>query len=232
MSEDTLASQSSKFRLVAFDVDGTILQGLDFSWSLIWNWLNYPKDLQNQGFNRYMAGEYTYAQWCYWACDFFVKAGLTRNDFTKLANSITVAHNFTETVQTLKKSGLTLAIVSGGIDTLLYEKIPEDIHYFDYIFINKFVFGNGGALSGVIPTQYDFEGKASAIQVICQEKGFSMEECVFVGDAINDRDALKSVGLGIAYLSKDADIHLYSGNQIEVDDLSLILPLIIQRCSI
>jgi phosphoserine phosphatase len=220
-------SINSKFRLVAFDVDGTILQGLDFSWSLIWDRLKYSKELQKEGLTKFQSGEFTYEEWCYWACDYFMRAGLTRQQLTCFSSSIKVANNFASTVEVLKQAGLTLAIVSGGVDVLLYDKIPEHQQYFDYIFINQFIFDSHGFLAGVIPTQFDFEHKTAAVKIICQEEGYSLEECVFLGDAMNDKDVLQAVGLGIAYLPKDEEICLSSDVCIKENDLSLILAKIL-----
>ncbi|NER78629.1 MAG: HAD hydrolase family protein [Leptolyngbya sp. SIO1D8] len=211
-------------------MDGTILQGLDFSWSLIWRKLKYSKALQMEGMTRYQSGEFTYEEWCEWACARFIQAGLTRQQLADFSRDITVSNNFISTVETLKKMGLMLAIVSGGIDTLLHDKIPEYEQYFDYVFINRFKFDDAGFLCGVVPTKFDFKHKTTAVEMICKERGYSLEECVFVGDAINDKDVLQSVGLGISYLAKDYEIYHCAKTRIEENDLSLILPEILNPC--
>ena len=70
--------------------------------------------------------------------------------------------------------GMTFVIISGGIDTFLQEKIPEAEKLFDYIFINKLQFDTEGRLIGVTTTDYDFKGKATALELICQVNGIDI----------------------------------------------------------
>ena len=57
-----------------------------------------------------------------------------------------------ETIQFLKERGIKLAIVSGGIDIFLEEKIPDYKTLFDYVFINRFRFDDEGTFTSVIST--------------------------------------------------------------------------------
>ncbi len=219
-----------KYKLVAFDLDGTLLKGYTFSWTLVWEYLKYPKKLQKTGMQRYRAGKTTYKQWCDWAVNLFMEKNLRREDFTAITAPVTLTNNFADTIKLLKKEGIILAIISGGIDTFLQEKIPEAEKLFDYIFINKLQFDTEGRLIGVTTTDYDFKGKATALELICQVNGIDISESVFIGEGFNDEDIASAAGLCIAYPPSTAQgVSQVADEGIEEDDLSKIIDFIIAK---
>lgn len=219
-----------KYKVVAFDLDGTLLKGYTFSWTLVWEYLKYPKKLQKTGMQRYRAGKTTYQQWCDWAVNLFMEKNLRREDFAAITAPITLTNNFADTIKLLKQEGIILAIISGGIDTFLQEKIPEAEKLFDYIFINKLQFDTEGRLNGVTTTDYDFKGKATALELICQVNGIDISESVFIGEGFNDEDIASTAGLCIAYPPSTAQsVSQVADEGIEEDDLSKIIDFIIAK---
>ena len=97
-------------------------------------------------------------------------------------------------------------MISGGIDVLLYELIPDTDDLFDHIFINKLRFDAKNVVSGVEATPYDFEGKADALEKMCAEHGYTLDRSVFVGEGFNDGDASAKAGLSIAYPPRDFEL--------------------------
>ncbi|HEV2705719.1 MAG TPA: HAD-IB family phosphatase [Pyrinomonadaceae bacterium] len=218
-----------RYKLIAFDLDGTLLRGCTFSWTLVWDYLGYEKKLQKAGMRRYREGKTTYKQWCEWACKLFTDKNLKREDFKQITQNLRLTKNFYETLKILKNEGLILAIISGGIDTFIEEKIPDANKWFDYIFINKLIFDNFGRLNGVVATDYDFAGKAKALQLICEANGLKIEESVFVGEGFNDEDAACAAGLCIAYPPVAQGLDVVADVCIEEDNLSLIIPHVLTR---
>ncbi|MBX7107326.1 MAG: HAD-IB family phosphatase [Chitinophagales bacterium] len=219
-----------KYKLVAFDLDGTLLKGYTFSWTLIWEYLKYPRKLQKTGMQRYRAGKTTYKQWCDWAVNLFMEKNLRREDFSAITQQVTLTKNFMDTIKLLKQEGIILAIISGGIDTFLHEKIPDAEKLFDYIFINKLQFDEDGRLSGVTTTDYDFKGKATALELICRVNGIDISESVFIGEGFNDEDIASAAGLCIAYPPSTAQgVSQVADEGIEDDDLSKIIEFIIGK---
>ncbi len=218
-----------RYKLVAFDLDGTLLKGYTFSWTLVWNHLGYSKKLQKTGMQRYRSGETTYREWCEWACKLFIDKNLKREDFQQITKQVSLTKNFYDTLRILKREGLILAIISGGVDTFIEEKIPDADKWFDYIFINKLTFDDHGRLSGVITTDYDFAGKAKALQLICGLNGVSLDESVFVGEGFNDQDIASAAGLCIAYPPTDQGVDVVAAVGIEEDDLSRIIEHVISN---
>jgi phosphoserine phosphatase len=72
--------------------------------------------------------------------------------------------------------------------------------------------------------EYDFQGKAKALEHIMKAAGCTEDETVFVGDAFNDKNIMLMAGKAIAYPPKDNPVDAVSQVKIEKDDLNLVLP--------
>jgi phosphoserine phosphatase len=215
------------YRVIAFDLDGTLLRGVDFSWTVIWKHLGFPEAVYRGAMRDYRKGKTTYQQWCDLACAHFRTKNLRRRDFAKIVSGITVTKNMQETLITLKSSGFILALISGGVDTFIEEKIPNAAELFDYICINRLRYDHpSGLISGVEVTPFDFEGKTTALEAICKRHGCSLKEAVFVGEGFNDEDVVNKAGLSIAYPPGEMAIDAAS-MKVEQDDLSKILPYVL-----
>jgi phosphoserine phosphatase/pimeloyl-ACP methyl ester carboxylesterase len=211
------------YRVIAFDLDGTLLRGIDFSWTVVWKHLGFPEAVYRGAMRDYRKGRTTYQEWCELACRHFREKGLRRSDFARIVSGISVTRNLLETLTTLKSSGFILAIISGGIDTFIEEKIPNAAELFDYICINRLSFEKpSGLISGVDSTPFDFEGKTVALEAICKRHGCTLKEAVFVGEGFNDEDVVNKAGLSIAYPPGETAIDAAS-IAVKEDDLSRIL---------
>jgi HAD superfamily phosphoserine phosphatase-like hydrolase len=215
------------YRVIAFDLDGTLLRGLDFSWTVVWKYLGFAEPVFKGAMRDYLKSKTTYQQWCEIAVAHFRAKNLRRSDFSKIKAGLTVTNNFESTLEALKTAGFTLAIISGGIDTFIEEMIPHAAQFFDYICVNRLEFEQpSGLIKGVDATPFDFAGKTAALQAICQRHGCTLEQAVFVGEGFNDEDVVNRAGLSIAYPPGETAIDAAS-NAIPEDDLSKILSLVL-----
>ena len=217
--------QKWKYRVIAFGLDGTLLRGpnFDYSWQLVWREQKLPMKLHSQYMENFHDGKWDYTTWCQQVVKKLRSSGLTRDRIATIAAGVSLTKNFHQTVQTLKNEGFSLAIVSGGIDTFIHDAIPDAEKYFDYIFINRATFDSDGLITDVVPTKYDFEGKAEALKYVCRTIGCGEDQSVFVGEGHNDVDAIKLAGLSIAYPPKDSKVYSHADVSIHDDDLSKIL---------
>ncbi|MBI3820515.1 MAG: HAD family hydrolase [Planctomycetes bacterium] len=213
------------YRVIAFDLDGTLLRGCDFSWTVVWKHLGFQKAVYDGARHNYRHGKTTYQEWCDLACKEFRSKGLRRADFTKIMAGIQVTKNLDSTVKSLRNAGFITALISGGMDTFVEERIPNAAdELFDYICINKIRFDNpSGLIAGVESTPFDFEGKLTALAAICKRHGCTLNEAVFVGEGYNDEHVINGAGLSIAYPPGETAIDAGSKVKIEEDDLSKIL---------
>jgi phosphoserine phosphatase len=211
------------YRVIAFDVDGTLVRGIDFSWTVVWKYLGFPESLYRGAMRDYRKGKITYAQWCDMACTNFRAKGLKREDFAEIVAPLSLTKNFADTIRVLRGSGFVVALISGGMDVFLYEMIPNATELFDYICTNRIHFDpKTGVISNIEPTPFDFEGKAIALEGICERHGCTVKEAVFVGEGFNDEQVVNKAGLSIAYPPGEMTIEA-AAISIEDDDLSRIL---------
>jgi HAD superfamily phosphoserine phosphatase-like hydrolase len=221
------AEGKGPFRVIAFDLDGTLIRGLKFSWTLVWEHLGYSPDISRAGMLRYLHGQTSYAEWCSWAVRMFRAKGLKREHFKDIVKGLTLTRNLREGLKTLKADGFTLALISGGVDAVLYEMIPDANALFDHVFINRLKFEANGLVSCVDATPYDFDGKADALRQICAERGYSVAQAVFVGEGFNDGHVCAIAGLSIAYPPRAYETEAASHVLIEEDDLLKVVERVI-----
>ena len=225
-----------RYKLAAFDFDGTLLRGkdFDFSWEAVWKSLGFAADIQKRLKRAYRreidadpsraARVAAYQAWCEKACDHFKRRGLTRSQLKEIAQPFSLTQNCREAMAELRAKGLAIAIISGGINTFLEDAFPDFRDYVDFTFINELVFSDAGALTGVRATAYDFQGKAEALDVVCERVGCNADETLFIGDHFNDEAIMLKVDKAIAYPPNDLVANNSAQVSITDDNLLAILP--------
>jgi HAD superfamily phosphoserine phosphatase-like hydrolase len=213
-----------RFRVIAFDFDGTLLRGCDYSWSVVWKFLKVRREVSRGAMRDYVTKRITYEEWCDISCKNMRSKNLRRADFSKIVNGLALTKNLQETLATLKTSGFILALISGGIDTFIEEMIPNAAEIFDYICINRIHYDHpSGLVNRIEPTPFDFDGKAVALETICTRHECTLKNSVYVGEGFNDAAVAKVAGLSIAYPPGDESFSSASRVAIEENDLSKIL---------
>jgi phosphoserine phosphatase len=225
------SASRSRFRIVGFDADATLLRGekeadFEFSWTLVWRHLDVPDSVWKEARRKYLRSKGTfkdYQEWCEHNFRHLRQAGLRREHFAAITKPLHLTKNLSKTLKILRDEGFILAIISGGIDTFIDLMIPEANKLFDYICINRLQYDDQGIISGIDATPFDFEGKAVALEAICKEHGVSLAEAVFVGEGHNDEAVAKKAGLSIAYPPRGEVISAVSRVEVAEDDLEKIL---------
>ncbi|HET6253257.1 MAG TPA: haloacid dehalogenase-like hydrolase [Puia sp.] len=211
----TVAPHDYKYKVVAFDFDGTLLQSPDtafgdtfhYSWKEVWKYLDYDDDLRRQLYHRHKNDPegYPYQTWCDDCAEYFIRGNFKRSDVRAIIKErkLQLAEGLFTTLKTLKRRGMHLAIISGGIDTFYEEVVPEEIkRLFNRVFFNRFEYNSEGALLRIRAYQNresDFRGKVDALREVCRAANATLEEAVFVGEGTNDIDVATSGCLSIAY---------------------------------
>jgi len=225
-----------RYKLAAFDYDGTLLRGKDFvfSWEAVWKGLGFTAEIQKRLKREYRkkseadpsraARVAAYQAWCEKACDHFKRRGLTRSQLKEFAQPLVLTQNCREALAELRAKGLAIAIISGGINTFVEDTFPDFRDYVDFTFINELTFSDSGELTGVRATSYDFHGKAEALDVICERVGCNTDETIFIGDHFNDEAIMLRVDKAIAYPPRDVTTSNAAEVPIDKDDLMEILP--------
>lgn len=233
-------TQRWRYKVAAFDLDGTLLRGsnFEFSWESIWNDLEFGAGIQNELKRAYRlrsgAGASkaerieAYQEWCDKAVELFrATRRLTRERLRAISASLTLTANAREALLELRNAGLATAVISGGVNTFLEDAFPDFRDYFDFVFVNELTFDREGLVEGVVATAYDFEGKYDALKRVCERVGCTPAETVFVGDQFNDEYVLLRAGRSIAYPSRGRLVGEAAYAAISDDDLRRILPYVL-----
>ena len=149
--------------------------------------------------------------------------GVATDDIRTLANEMPLMKGAKETVSTLKENGFEVAIISGSFD-IIADTIKGKLDV-DNIFTNSLV-EEDGVLTGEVTGPLVSGSKLDVLSELIEEKGYSLDECVAVGDGANDISMIESAKYGIAFnakpaLKENADII------VETRDLTDVLNVII-----
>lgn len=216
-----------KYKLVCFDLDGTIVDETIFIWDTIHDFCGVSKEDRKKAYNNFVNKSISYDEW--YANDRILlkKAKCNKKTLFEAIKPLKLMPGALETLKKLKEKGLKIAIISGSLNLVLDYLIPNYEEIFDDVFINKMFFDEEGNISGGESTPFDFEHKATGLKEICKREGIDPKECVFVGDNHNDTHIAELAGLSIAFNCKSETLAEIADVVIEKKDLREILKHII-----
>ena len=219
-----MTGESRRYDLICFDVDGTLVEHAEHK--VIWQVLTrrfVGDDAPNE--HRYLAyksGRISYADWVALDIGDWQRCGATREQIVaSVTAELRLIGGARETLATLKRRGMKLAVISGTLDIALDTLFPD--HPFDDVFCNRIEFGADGAISGWRATPYDMEGKAEALRLIAARENVPLARCAFVGDHLNDLAAARAAGLAIAFNPKSPELEAAAQVVLRGPDLRIIL---------
>ncbi len=127
--------------------------------------------------------------------------GLKVEALEAIRNEMKLSEGAEELVETLKRLGFKLGLVSGGFDyfvNFLKERLG-----LDFAFANQLEIKNGVLTGKVLGKIVDSTYKAKLVNMVSGEKGVLLDQTVAIGDGANDGLMLGQAGLGIAYNAKE-----------------------------
>ena len=216
-----------KYKLVCFDLDGTLIDNVRFSWQIFHDYFQTDAHKREDAKKKFFDGHITYVQWAEHDMNMWKEKNASKGQFFKAIENIRLMNGAMETLNELKKRGIKLAIISGSINILLEKVIPNYQEIFDNVFLSWIHFDKNGFISRMDITEYDVEKKAEALKLIAKRENISLKECVFVGDYLNDVKAIQEAGLGIAFNCEEKKLKEVADVVIEKKDLREVLKHII-----
>ncbi len=127
--------------------------------------------------------------------------GLRVEELEKIRKDMKLSAGAEDLVDTLKRLGFKLGLVSGGFDyfsDFLREKLGLDFSYANQLEIKSGVL-TGKVLGKIVDNTY----KAKIVNMVASEEGVLLDQTVAIGDGANDGLMLGQAGLGIAYNAKE-----------------------------
>ena len=149
--------------------------------------------------------------------------GVATDDIRTLANEMPLMKGAEETVSTLKENGFDVVIISGSFD-IIADTIKGKLDV-DNIFTNSLV-EEDGILTGEVTGPLVSGSKLDVLSKLIEEKGYTLDECVAVGDGANDISMIESAKYGIAFNAKPA-LKENADLIVETRDLTDVLNVII-----
>ncbi len=220
---------SMSYKLVCFDLDGTIIDETVFVWQTIHEHLATDTQRRENARRRFLEKEISYEEWAQHDIMLWEEKGATKKEIMKAIELLRLMKGARETLEALRSAGLKLAIISGSLNIAVEKVLPEYEQVFSHVYLNKIHFDEHGHIDTIIPTEHDMEHKAAALLEICKKEGIRPEECVFIGDHHNDVHAARKAGLSIAFMPKDKGLEEACDVVIRKKDLRLVLPYIMRE---
>ncbi len=216
--------REQKFKLVVFDLDGTIIDNIEYVWKTMHEFFGLDRHPERIAARKdYTEKKITYNEWARRDLELLSEHGATKPLILKAVSKAKLMEGARETLSELKRRGYRLALISGSIDLILDELLPDYKEFFDYVFVNKIFFDGEGRISGFEATPFDMEHKRSGLIEICKREKLSPSQAIFVGDNENDLDIAKAAGLTISFNSSSPELDEIADVVIRKKNLAEIL---------
>lgn len=213
----------AKYKLVAFDLDGTLADGTDSVWATLHEFFgiaNHPRRLELR--EKFWAGKIKYRRWAVEDLKLLKEHGANKESIMKAIAHIRLMKGARETLERLKSDGYKLAIVSGSFQIVLEKVMPDYKRFFDHVYISRIFFNRNGSIRK-IDARHDFKNKSHSLLDICRKEGIRPREAMFIGDHDNDVEIAKAAGFSIAFNSKSEKLNAVCDAVIRKKDLTEIL---------
>ncbi len=186
-----------EIKLVCFDLDQTLIN--ENSWSELSLALGVSKELDDELYRAFKAGEITYDEWN----DRVLAEYMKHDDATKQAivacfSKYTLADGAREAVEYVKNAGYQVVLISGSIDVMV-DLVAKDLRIHYAKANNTFVFDDNDRLIGIHAHGNDTLAKAQHLKSFCELLGVNMSECACIGDGENDVEMFKRTKKGVTF---------------------------------
>jgi len=126
--------------------------------------------------------------------------GLDEKVLAEVARNLTLTEGAERVINTLKKLGYKIGIISGGFD-YFGEHLQKKLGL-DYVFANVLEIKGGKVTGNITGDIIDGPKKAEILKTIATVENISLQQTIALGDGANDLHMISIAGLGIAYHAK------------------------------
>lgn len=182
-------------RLIAFDMDSTLIQGEVIDELAAEAGAGEPVRRITEAAMR---GEIGFEQ--AFRERVALLRGLRQDALQRVIDRMPLAEGAERLTRTLKRLGYKMAILSGGFT--FFGRVLQERLGIDYLHANTLVVRDGVVTGEVAPPIVDGAEKAATLRRLAAAEGLHLEQCVAVGDGANDLPMLRLAGLGIAFRAK------------------------------
>ena len=194
----------SKFQAVIFDLDGTLVEEVS-SWYTVHKALG--TDLESRpNLDSYNRREIDYEEFMRRDISLWLskKDQIVVDEIDRILQTYRLVSDAERICKVLIKQKMSLFIVTAGID-LLAKKVALRLCVDNYL-ANGLETDQDGFLTGKGVFRVDLARKEIATEKMLGSHGFTLQQCVAIGDTRYDISLLKACGLGLAVSPKDEEL--------------------------
>ncbi len=210
-----------KYKLIIFDIDGTITRHIS-SWRYIHEKL---KSWQKRAFRyqeQFFAGSISYRQFC--LLDAAHWRGMSEHKIRGIFNSVLYSKNARPCVKKLKREGFKLAAVSTGLQ-FMPDRIMKELK-FDYALSNRLI-SRKGKLTGGVKINIAHGAKDKTLRMIFRRFNVKRREVICIGDSEGDIPLAKKCGYSIAFNSSSEALSKLSDYNCKTKDFREVFKKIV-----
>ena len=211
-----------KYRLIIFDIDGTITRHIS-SWRYIHEKLGL---WQKRAFcyqEQFFAGKISYRKFC--LLDAAHWRGMPESKIRKIFDYVLYSKNAVRCIGKLKNSGFKLVAISTGLQ-FMPDRIMKELK-FDYALSNRLISRNG-KLTGGVHINLAHGAKDKVLRQLFKRFKVKPHEVICVGDSEGDIPLAKICGYSIAFNSSSKELSRVSDYNCRTRDFNEILSRIMR----
>ncbi len=187
---------------VFLDVDG-VLVPIKNSWAYIHEKLGVIGEAHRH-LELYLAGIISYEEWMYLDTELWIRASngkLHKSILEQMYAEIPVSPDALRAVEKMRRRGLRIALLSGGVD-LMVARVAAELGI-DTWRANRLLFDEKGFLIPGGVREVEALGKDEAFLKLAEEIGVPPRMIAYVGDSHWDLPAFRVAGLGVLIWRND-----------------------------
>jgi len=209
----------NKFKLVCFDVDGTLVDGI--SWLLLTEGLNCSTQKHIDIFYHAKGKEISFLEGERMLTKMYQESDNATKEFIReLFSKIKPKPEVQKIISYLKGKGYKIYLISGAID-MYVEEIANKLKADGFYANSSLTFDKKGVLNKIHYRDNQGEIKVDQLRDLIKKLKIEINEVVFIGDSENDIEIFQETGHGIAVNSSNEKLknlawkNILSLNQIK-----------------
>jgi len=209
---------SGEFKVVAFDVDGTLIQG--GLWARMNDLMKLDKGKDGVWFQQYLEGKLTFRDWLSHMSSIWVQNTQPREALEAICRDFQFMPNAEHLIHHLR-GRYAIALISSGLD-LYVNAVAERLGVEHVYCYTKTLFDEKGLFKEIAFTtsETEHQAKVDGIKDLQNIYSATPEEVLFVGDSVNDLQAFEYTKRGVLY--KEGNESLRASAWKQVSDLKEI----------
>jgi len=208
--------------LIAFDVDGTLLERPRSSWKLIHELLG-TLDKAKRYPIMYMRGEISYDEWAK------LEASLWRGieyEWLKerVIREIKLRDGCKELFQEIRKRNSDCIFISAGLGIIVYE--VAKMLGVNEVYTNELVVDKNGRITGDVIVRVSFKGKEDILRRIAIQRGIPKSRIIAIGDSESDIGMFRAAGTSIVVNPENERVVRYADYVVHSNSLRPLISIL------